>query len=208
MTMSKLNNLPNIITMKRKRIKSLIYCFILFLISCNLIDKQNRSKQKDYTGNELTELKTKLAKGWNTWDTRSVLTHVLLPEGFALDLKLKENQSGEILEDALIGRGEYGYKEHVTPGPHAYDGSYTELELEWRNIHIRVQSASENNELCLLIIPIKAVPGDSLIIDPQMLWNREGEITINENIITGQTPLKTIQAYVNGNQSTTTSASV
>ena len=31
-------------------------------------------------------LQKKLASGWNTWDTRSVLTHVFLPYGFAVDL--------------------------------------------------------------------------------------------------------------------------
>ena len=33
-------------------------------------------------------LQKELAKGWNTWDTRSVLTHVYLPYGFAIDLNL------------------------------------------------------------------------------------------------------------------------
>ena len=31
-------------------------------------------------------LQKRLAQGWNTWNTRSVLSHVLLPEGFALNL--------------------------------------------------------------------------------------------------------------------------
>lgn len=35
-------------------------------------------------------LKSRLACGWNTWNTRSVLSHVLLPGGFALSLGLKE----------------------------------------------------------------------------------------------------------------------
>jgi hypothetical protein len=30
------------------------------------------------------------------------LSHVLLPEGFALNLQLKDNQSGDILKEALI----------------------------------------------------------------------------------------------------------
>jgi putative isomerase len=150
------------------RAKFLIACLISILVSC---------QQVDYTGKEWAALKTQLARGWNTWDTRSVLTHVLLPEGFAIDLKLKEGKSGDILEDALIGRGTYGSKEHITPGPHAYDGSYTELELEWRKIHIRVQSATQNNELYLLISSIEATQADSLIIVPQMLWDREVEIS-------------------------------
>ncbi len=173
---------------------SLIFCFLSFLISC--------------TGNELEKLNTQLAQGWNTWDTRSVLSHVLLPEGFALHLQLKDHQSGDILEDALIGRGDYGSREHVTPGPHSYDGSYTELEIEWRDIHVRVQSASENNELFLLVSPINAALGDSLILVPQILWNREGEISIDQNTMTGQTSLRTTSMYVIGNRWINTSENV
>lgn len=193
--------------MKKMKTKFLIYCFMPFLISCNLNHGHKGSRQNDYTGNELAELKTKLAKGWNTWNTRSVLSHVLLPEGFAINLQLKD-QSGDILEEALIGRDDYGSKERVIPGPHSYDGSYTELEVEWRNIHVRVQSATQNNELYMLINPIKAGPDDSLLIVPQMLWNRKGEIKIDQNLINGQTPVCNIKLYVNGNNLATTSASV
>lgn len=176
-----------------------IYCLIPFFLSCNSNKTQNSPKQNDYTGNELAELTAKLSKGWNTWNTRNVLSHVLLPEGFAINLQLKDNPSGDILEEALIGRSEYGSREHVTPGPHAYDGSYTDLKLEWREIHVQVQSASVNNELYLLITPIRAAPGDSLIIAPQMLWDREGDIKITKRVITGQFPSSTIKVFVKGN---------
>jgi hypothetical protein len=75
----------------------LIVCLISLFISCNSKNKQNESR-----GSELTELNARLNKGWNKWNTRSVLSHVLLPEGFALNLQLKDNQSGDILKEALI----------------------------------------------------------------------------------------------------------
>ena len=43
---------------------------------------------------EYAELKSQLARGWNTWNTRSVLSHVLLPEGFAVNLGFKEYAGG------------------------------------------------------------------------------------------------------------------
>jgi hypothetical protein len=46
--------------------------------------------------------------------------------------------------------------------------------LEWQDILIRVQSSAEDNELYLLA-PIKTTPGDSLIIVPSVLWEREGD---------------------------------
>jgi neutral trehalase len=95
--------------------------------------------------------------------------------------------------------------EHVTPGPHAYDGSYTELELEWRDIHVRVQSAAVENELYLLVTPIKSSPGDALIIDPQMMWGREGEIEIHQDAFTGKTSTTMIEVAVRADRVAQTS---
>lgn len=152
----------------------------------------------------MKNLQTKLAKGWNTWNTRSVMSHVLLPEGFALDLKLKD-QSGKVLEETLIGRDHYDSKERVTAGPHAYDGSYTEIEVEWHNIQLRVQSATLNNELYVLVTPLQTAAGDSLIIAAKMLWNKNGAIKISGNTIVGQTEQASIRVFVNGNTTTTNS---
>jgi putative isomerase len=180
---------------------------ILFLILFDCEVMNGQTAQLDYTGKEWSNLNTKLIKGWNTWNTRSVLSHVLLPECFAINLAIKD-QSGKVLEESLIGRDYYDTKEHVVPGPHAYDGSYTELELEWHNIVLRVQSATINEELYILISPLKASRGDSLIITPRMLWNRKGEIKLDQQMIVGHTPMKKISAYVNGNSQTSSSISI
>ena len=183
----------------------LIYCIIPFFISNN--PEGPGVSKNDNTGKELGALNARLIKGWNTWNTRSVMSHVLLPECFAINLSLKD-QSGNILEEALIGRDNYGSKEKVIAGPHAYDGSYTEIEVEWHNVHVSVQSATLNNEIFLLISPLNTRSGDSLLIAPRMLWGRKGDIKIDKNLIIGQTQLKTIKTYVNGNTPTTTSNAI
>lgn len=71
----------------------LIFFTLLFFVSCNL-----EKKQVNYTGKELSEMNDRLCKSWNTWNTRSVLSHVLLPECFAINLALKD-QSGNVLEE-------------------------------------------------------------------------------------------------------------
>jgi len=174
--------------MMKARTALLMFGLLPFLLSCD-------------QGSQSTEL----AKGWNTWNTHSVLSHVLLPEGLAINLQLQDGESGDILEDALIGRSSFDSMEHVTAGPHAYDGSYTELELKWRDIHIRVQSASGDNELYLLVTPINASPGDSLIVDPEMMWGRKGEISISQDLITGKTPTDKIELTVRADSSASTS---
>jgi neutral trehalase len=176
-----------------------------FLMSCGFQGHKIATNQKGSSGNELEALSTELAKGWNTWNTQSVLSHVLLPAGLAINLQLQEGQTGDILEDSLIGRSEFDSMEHVTPGPHAYDGSYTELELEWRDIHVRVQSAAVENELYLLVTPIKSSPGDALIIDPQMMWGREGEIEIHQDAFTGKTSTTMIEVAVRADRVAQTS---
>jgi len=180
------------------RYKISFLLFILFFILCDLVIAQNQSSQKETSTQEAKAMGMKLIQGWNTWNTRSVLSQVLLPESFSINLAIKD-RLGNILEETLIGRDHYGSKERVIPGPHAYDGSYTELEFEWHNIKLRVQSASVNNELYLLVSPLNVAPGDSLIITPRMLWNRKGEIKIDPQMIVGNTPTNNIKVYVNGN---------
>ena len=180
------------------RYKISFLLFILFFILCDLVIAQNQSSQKETSTQEAKAMGMKLIQGWNTWNTRSVLSQVLLPESFSINLAIKD-RLGNILEETLIGRDHYGSKERVIPGPHAYDGSYTELEFEWHNIKLRVQSASVNNELYLLVSPLNVAPGDSLIITPKMLWNRIGEIKIDPQMIVGNTPTNNIKVYVNGN---------
>ena len=42
--------------------------------------------------------------GWNTWNTRNVLCHAHLPEGFAINLCIKDFRSVHTLRESLVGR--------------------------------------------------------------------------------------------------------
>ena len=182
----------------------LIILLILFFLACGPGNKEKKSAPSESISPQAAALQKKLARGWNTWENASVLTHVLLPDGFAIKLMLKDYASGETLTEALIGREDFASREQVIPGPRTYDGSYTELEVKWRGVHLRVKSAAFNNELYLLISPLEASPQDSLIIVPQMLWGRKGEIVLNMDQIIGNTPGRNISLYVFGNRLETT----
>ena len=177
--------------MRYMKIQFLIFISLLFITSCNSENTRN-----EYTGKEFTELNARLSKGWNTWNTRSVLSHVLLPECFAINLQLVNHQCGDTLKEALIGRSNYGSKEHVIPGPHSYDGSYSELVVEWQDISMRVQSAAKNDQMYVLITPIRHSAGDELLLNPKMLWDREGEVTVNDGTIRANTPSKDIEIHI------------
>jgi len=115
--------------------------------------------------------------GWNTWNVRSVLSHVHLPEGFAVSLGIKSYMEGLCLREALIGRGGNGAKgvEGVQPGPHAYDGSFTSLELEWFDVRVRVETAVDGGDWYAVITPLNAQRKTAcLTIEAGVLWGRPG----------------------------------
>ncbi len=126
------------------------------------------------------QVQRRLAQGWNTWDVNSVTTQVLLPEGLALHLGFKHNSTEgatAFLQDVLIGRREPG-AEQVVPGPHSWDGSYTELRINWRGHSWRVQSGRDGGDLVILVSPLPATPTSvlppTLIVTVNFLWNQPG----------------------------------
>lgn len=148
--------------------------------------------------NEYEGLQRKLARGWNTWNTRSVLSHVLLPEGFSLNLGLREYVGRKNLREALIGR-QGQEDEQIYPGPHAYDGSYTELNLSWYGNDLCVQSAREGDDLLLLVTPL-AIPSQArreplLVIESGILWNRSGFLALEDGALVGYFASQTIQVF-------------
>jgi hypothetical protein len=148
---------------------------------------------------EYAALQARLQQGWNSWDTHSVTRQVLLPQGLGLDLGVKRRTSENtdaFLATALIGRKGPG-DEKVVPGPHAYDGSYSELRLSWRGIDLRLETAQDNGDLVMLVTPLAApaqaragAPARDTFLRPDektslaplavfsanMLWNRPGSV--------------------------------
>ena len=98
-------------------------------------------KRKDLKS--ATTLRTKcngeLATGWNTWDTRSALTHVLLPYGAAIDLHVIDGK-GIRKNSFTIGSG------LLHAGPHTYDGKYTDISLRWNDQKLRIESSADSLE--------------------------------------------------------------
>ncbi|MDQ2863356.1 MAG: hypothetical protein M3R50_06875, partial [Bacteroidota bacterium] len=163
--------------MNRSINKVLKYLSILAL--CNMSVPKCFSQKTD-PAEKYTNLKKELATGWNTWNTRSVLSHVLLPEGFSINLELKDKASGKFLREALIGRRGEGV-ETISAGLHSYDGAYTELIIEWQSIKVKIESSASGNDLVILITPLSKSNGDQLLIRPEILWDRKGTITKNQN---------------------------
>ena len=106
------------------------------------------------------QLQQRLAAGWNTWDVHSVTTQVLLPDGLAIHVGLKHNTTlshDAFLGDALIGRLTPD-AEQVFPGPHSWEGSYTDLRLSWKGHELRLQTAHDGSNLVMLATPLPSRP--------------------------------------------------
>jgi hypothetical protein len=133
------------------------------------------------------------------------MTHVLLPDGLAIHIGLLEKNAGgaaAFLPDAVIGRPQPG-AEVVSPGSHAWDGSYTDLRLSWKGHDLRIQSAHDGSDIVILATPLQSQPspGDSaaVIFSVDYLWDRPGTVTEKadaiEAPIEAHGPLRTIPIY-------------
>jgi neutral trehalase len=144
---------------------------------------------------EYRELQRKLCRGWNTWSANSVLSHVYLPDGFALTLGLKSAGMGHAYQNTFFQANETARRpEKIRLGPHTDDGSYTELTLEWntggpdsKNV-AQVQSASENGEQYILIDVQKRAPlrPEHLIVETGYYWNRPGTVRRDGSVLRAQ----------------------
>ncbi len=133
-------------------------------------------------GPEYREIQQRLATGWNTWDNRSVLRWVLLPEGLAVDLALKRHDflEEDFLPTTLIGRSG-PEAELVRPGPRAIDGSYGRLDLEWKGLKARIEFGRSGEDLIVLVSPGAPAPYPfELVVSVGTVWNRPGSVATDE----------------------------
>lgn len=111
-------------------------------------------------------MKKGVLRGWNTWNVRSMMSHIIMPpHGFGINLGIKEYEGADYLGEALLGRmGDRPYAqrmnlgvEEILPGAHSYDGSFTSLEVKWKGIELLIETASVTGDIYLRIKPLKKI---------------------------------------------------
>jgi len=125
------------------------------------------------------QLQKKLKQGWNTWDVRSLATHVLLPDSFALRFALMD-------PDTRGYTGDFGWGETERFGPHAPDGSYTCIDLKYAGHRVRIETAAEGRKFVAIITPRSEKPF-YLHVEASLLWGAEGAIEVRRKTITART---------------------
>ena len=162
------------IFMKPNRIKWVILSFCISLLNLSVL------AQSDYQ-----QLQRHLSSGWNTWNTRSVLSYVKLPQGLAVNIGLKSNSitGNRYLQECYLSEKD-PRPESVEAGYHAYNGSYTECTVSWEGSIVKVESAHDGDGLVLLVTPLKTpVIKQHIIVEVGLLWNKPGTIQHKGNTI-------------------------
>jgi putative isomerase len=172
----------------------IIPVLILLTVSCR--QKPEHVQFSTEVSENYLQLKNELLHGWNTWNTYSFLSHVYLPDGLSVNFYLSDKKSGELLKNTFVWAGVKD-KEVIWPGPHAIDGSYTELMIWWKENAAEIKTATIGNDFVAAIIPADTAKNDgNLVIHPSMLWNRPGEIVRTGNILSAKVSGKIVSVNV------------
>lgn len=150
------------------------------------------------TSAEYQSLQDQLKTGWNTWSTYSMGQHVLLPSGATLNLGLHKSSKNTdafvnrfFVDKTATGRS----KPIVKPGYHSYSGDYTSMEVSFRKVRVRIESAAYGDDLYLLVTPLELDEEytATLLVEGGLLWNRPGSVSRFEDALSIKTPGKTVQ---------------
>ena len=179
----------------KNKIKFLQYlCFVvaaIFLAGC---EPSPNSKALD---KKYKELSNSITLGWNTWDNRSILTQVLLPEGLAFRMIIKDTLSSDTLALAFTGNRVEG-SENVRTLAHTPDGSYTDFTMNWKDFGIRVQTATRSEKkLYILVTPDNEYKNPGYLkVKGKMIYDQSGEISERDKKISAKLAKRNINLYL------------
>jgi hypothetical protein len=121
------------------------------------------------------------------------MSHVLLPEGFSINLCVARPglwESGYLREN-YKGSKSLPRPEDVKLGLRSDDGSYTSMEVKFKDEVIKVQSAVDGDDQLILVSPDKPCK-NQMIIEAGLPWDRQGLIGVEGNMLLGKFPDRTI----------------
>lgn len=120
-----------------------------------IVSLQGQSVHRTIRTPEYHALQQRLAKGWNTWYNNSLLSWVLLPQGYSIDLCLDNYEDGDYLREFFKASPQQHRPETVVPGLRSDDGSYTSLNVKFRDAEFTVESATDGADELILVTPLK-----------------------------------------------------
>lgn len=159
--------------MKKNIISSwILFTLLLFIYSC-------QPAEKEKIGEEYRQIKKNLKTGWSTFNTWNSISYVLMPEGFeiAFDLKYQAHNFSGYLHRANFIEGSEWETPKLKALAHAWDGSYTKIEVNWEDVHVMIETASVGDDFVATIKPIGEQKYPSNVIARAgIIFNRPGMI--------------------------------
>lgn len=108
--------------------------------------------------------------GWNTWDVRHLNAVVHLPSRLRVLFSLVDPATGDVKE-------EFGWRNETRRlGPHATDGSYCQLDLQWNEAVISLEYAAEGDRLVCRVTPGASASNLLLQISVDGAWGSPAAI--------------------------------
>ena len=157
---------------------------------------------------EYQALQNKLKNGWRTYNVYSILSHVRMQDGLALNIAVKEYQSGHYLKETLIGRHPLTSMMHecqvetVLPGLHSIDGSYTETNVLWMDMEFSVESTVDEQDIIILVTPkVQQKWPAMLVLETGFLWNKPGYLIHEGSALAAISPEGKTVIYTTGTPS-------
>ena len=145
-------------------------CSFLLLLFCLICLPTGAA---DYRTEEYRQMQQRLCSGWNTWYNNSMVSHVLLPEDFAISLCFATDDSRNLLKDVMKKSDISRSPERVYPGMRSDDGAYTSLRLEYRGMDLLIESAVDGEDELILVTP-KEPYGHYLMVEAGLLYGHDG----------------------------------
>jgi mannosylglycerate hydrolase MGH1-like protein len=152
---------------------------------------------KAYERPEYNGIRERLLHGWGTWDSGDALAQVLLPDGLSVSLSfVATDGSGAFAKPHLVTDKKGS---DFRAGMHALDGSYSEADIDWKGIRMRVQTATQGDDLVILVTPLgaKSLPIET-VAAVSILWGRPGVVSRGANSVVAAMPDRKIPIFTTG----------
>jgi putative isomerase len=152
---------------------------------------------KAYDRPEYLAIRKQLVRGWGTWDSPNPLAQVHLPDGFSLALSFERKGMTDAYSSPGVGPDKKGSE--FRAGLHALDGSYSEADINWNGTRLRVQTATDDDDLVMLVTkPGTAGEGVISVITAEMLWGRTGKPLRTDGGLAADLPDRRIPVFFDG----------
>jgi hypothetical protein len=111
--------------------------------------------------------------GWNTWDVRSLNAIVHLPSALRVRFSLLDTRNGEQCT-------EFDWRTGMQRlGPHATDGTYSQVDLKWNGAIVRVEYAARGSQLACRVTGLVDHTHLRLLVTLDGAWQVEVQSTRN-----------------------------